>query len=162
MDTTCVQRATKAQDNDKQTQELLDSFANCDISEFLESSKKPQDSILDSLADLDVSALLESGETMREVIAHHAGHAEREYFCTPSRLITQKQLAAALSVNVQTVRTWKECPRVYVGKRANGKGSAPRYDLAEVVAWLKDNRRAYQQAEKTWMHTGTNGKGVQE
>lgn len=58
------------------------------------------------------------------------------------KLLTQKELAAALSVSVQTVRRWKECPRIYVGKRTNGKGSACRYDLAEVIAWLKENRSA--------------------
>ena len=98
-----------------------------------------------------------------QVIMRHMKRPYRTYReggNQPQKLITQKQLAAALSVNVQTIRTWKECPRVYIGKRASGTGSACRYDLAEVVVWLKENRRAYQQAPKTWIKSA-NGKEVQ-
>ncbi len=125
-----IERATGAYVDDAETQQLLDSLSQCDISEFL-------------------------GNTP----ACKAEPTEQASRYTPQQLITQKELAARLCVSVQTVRSWKECPRVYMGKRANGKGSACRYDMAEVVAWLKDNRRAYQHAEKTWMQSD-NGKEV--
>lgn len=120
---------------DEETQKLLDALAQCDISEFL-------------------------GETKPNKSNSVKQNIKQEISVTPQKLITQKELAAALSVSVQTVRSWKECPRVYMGKRANGKGSACRYDLAEVVSWLKGNRRAYRDAEKTWMQTTPDGKGV--
>lgn len=129
---TIQKRATSAYVDDIESQELIDALSRCDISEFLGEEQTCQ-SVESKSAQL----------------------------YTPQKLITQKQLAAALSVSVQTVRSWKECPRVYMGKRANGKGSACRYDMAEVVAWLKVNRRAYHHAEKTWMQTTADGKEVE-
>lgn len=123
---------------DIESQELLDALSQCDISEFLG----------------------ESTPGKSEAVKLEGCIAQQKHIC-PQKLITQKELAAALSVSVQTVRSWKECPRVYVGKRADGKGSACRYDMAEVVAWLKDNRRAYHNAEKTWMQTSVDGKEVE-
>lgn len=130
-----TERATSAYIDDEESQKLLDALAQCDISEFLGETKPNK-----------------SNSVKQDI--------KQEIGITPQKLITQKELAAALSVSVQTVRSWKECPRVYMGKRANGKGSACRYDLAEVVSWLKGNRRAYRDAEKTWMQTTPDGKGV--
>lgn len=130
-----TERATSAYIDDEESQKLLDALAQCDISEFLGETKPNK-----------------SNSVKQDI--------KQEISITPQKLITQKELAAALSVSVQTVRSWKECPRVYMGKRANGKGSACRYDLAEVVSWLKGNRRAYRDAEKTWMQTTPDGKGV--
>ena len=130
-----TERATSAHIDDEESQKLLEALAQCDISDFL-------------------------GETKPNKSNSVKQNIKQEISVTPQKLITQKELADALSVSVQTVRSWKECPRVYMGKRANGKGSACRYDLAEVVSWLKGNRRAYQDAEKTWIQTTPDGKGV--
>ena len=46
------------------------------------------------------------------------------------KLITQKELAAALGVCVSTIYRWKQCPKVAI---SNGRY---RYDLAAVRAWL--------------------------
>lgn len=126
-----TKRSLGAYVDDIESQELIDALSRCDISEFLGEE-----------------------QTCQAVESKSAQHY------TPQKLITQKQLAAALSVSVQTVRSWKDCPRVYMGKRANGKGSACRYDMAEVVAWLKNNRRAYQNADKTWMQSTPDRKEV--
>ena len=132
-----IERATGAYIEDKESQELLDALSQCDISELLG----------------------ESTPSRCKAVKAECSIVPQKHI-SPQKLITQKELAAALSVSVQTVRSWKQCPRVYMGKRANGKGSACRYDMAEVVAWLKVNRRAYHHAEKTWMQTTPDGKGV--
>ena len=126
-----TKRSLGAYVDDIESQEIIDALSRCDMREFLGEE-----------------------QTCLAVESKSAQHY------TPQKFITQRQLAAALSVSVQTVRSWKECPRVYMGKRANGKGSACRYDMAEVVAWLKNNRRAYQNADKTWMQSTPDRKEV--
>ena len=59
---------------------------------------------------------------------------------TPARLLKQAEAAQALCISEGTLRSWKDCPRVYIGKSANGKARRVRYDLDEVKAWLKQTR----------------------
>lgn len=128
-----IKRATDTWNDDEESQKFIEILSQCDISEFLGETKPNK-----------------SNSVKQDI--------KQEISITPQKLITQKELAAALSVSVQTVRSWKECPRVYMGKRANGKGSACRYDLAEVIAWLRENRSAYRNADKTWMQAHKNRK----
>lgn len=48
-----------------------------------------------------------------------------------SKLLTQKEAAAALGVCTNTLRRWKDCPRVYISP------GRFRYSLADVEAWIK-------------------------
>ena len=56
-----------------------------------------------------------------------------------SLLLTQKELAKRLGVSTTTVRKWKDCPYVTVGK---GK----RYILDRVVLWLVARTETKQEA----------------
>ena len=67
------------------------------------------------------------------------GDRERE-IARSAKLLKQAELARELGVAENTVRHWKDCPRVYIGKSANGKARRVRYDLDEVKAWLKQAR----------------------
>ena len=57
-------------------------------------------------------------------------------------LYTRKEIAALLGVGVVTVAEWEKqgCPAIYIGKRTNGKGSRPRYDLEKVKLWLDSHQ----------------------
>lgn len=57
-----------------------------------------------------------------------------------ARLLKQAELARALGIAENTLRGWKDCPRLYIGKSSSGKARRVRYDLDEVRAWLKEAR----------------------
>lgn len=52
-----------------------------------------------------------------------------------SKLLTQKEAAAALGVCTNTLRRWKDCPRVYISP------GRFRYSLEDVLAWLNTHSR---------------------
>ena len=56
------------------------------------------------------------------------------------RLLKQFEAARELGVAENTLRGWKDCPRVLIGRTTKGKGRRVRYDLDEVCAWLKQVR----------------------
>ena len=58
----------------------------------------------------------------------------------PAKLLKQCELARELGVAENTVRSWKGCPRIFIGKKPNGKARRVRYDLEDVKAWLKQAR----------------------
>lgn len=57
-----------------------------------------------------------------------------------AKLLKQAELARELGVAENTVRSWKDCPRMYIGKSSSGIARRVRYDLDEVKAWLKKAR----------------------
>ena len=59
-----------------------------------------------------------------------------------AKLLKQAELARELGVAENTVRSWKDCPRIFIGKSSSGIARRVRYDLDEVKAWLKRTRSA--------------------
>lgn len=57
-----------------------------------------------------------------------------------AKLLKQAELARELGIAENTVRYWKDCPRIFIGKSSTGKARRVRYDLEEVRAWLKKER----------------------
>lgn len=57
-----------------------------------------------------------------------------------AKLLKQCELARELGVAENTVRSWKGCPRIFIGKKPDGKARRVRYDLEDVKAWLKQAR----------------------
>ena len=60
----------------------------------------------------------------------------------PKALLTLGQLSIALGVCEATIRNWKGCPRVVIGKRKDGRGKGIRFHLDTVLAWLNEKRNA--------------------
>lgn len=50
------------------------------------------------------------------------------------QLLTLKETAGKIGVSINTMRKWKNCPRVYISP------SRCRYSLDAVLAWLKENQ----------------------
>lgn len=76
---------------------------------------------------------------MRNTLKTIKGDRARE-IAQSARLLKQAEAARELGIAENTLRGWKDCPRVYIGKSANGKARRVRYDLDEVRAWLKQAR----------------------
>ncbi len=67
-----------------------------------------------------------------------------------AKLLKQSKAALALGISEGTLRSWRDCPRLYIGSTGQrGHGRRVRYDLDEVLSWLKATRRIQpaQQAE---------------
>lgn len=66
------------------------------------------------------------------------------------KLLTQKELCAALGCGLYTVRELqkKGLPRVYLGNKTKGAGSRPRYSLRAVQDWLMSRAENAQLAGK--------------
>lgn len=87
--------------------------------------------------DLGVPSLHNGGMKSYELIPD--GDRARE-IAQSARLLKQAELARALGIAENTLRGWKDCPRLYIGKSSSGKARRVRYDLDEVRAWLKEAR----------------------
>ena len=57
-----------------------------------------------------------------------------------AKLLKQAELARELGIAENTVRHWKDCLRIFIGKSSSGKARRVRYDLEEVRAWLRQAR----------------------
>ena len=71
---------------------------------------------------------------------HTAGGDQVREVAHSAKLLKQAELARELGVAENTVRSWKDCPRLYIGKSSSGIARRVRYDLDEVKAWLKQAR----------------------
>ena len=61
----------------------------------------------------------------------------------PSKaLLTLRELTRELGVCEATIRSWKGCPKVAIGKRSDGRGKSVRYHLETVINWLNSKRSA--------------------
>ena len=58
-------------------------------------------------------------------------------------LIAPRELAARFGVNVATVARWRKkgCPYVESHQHSMGRYTRPRYNEAEVIAWLENSKK---------------------
>ncbi len=63
--------------------------------------------------------------------------------------VTQAEAAKALGVSENTLKSWHDCPKVFIGSnRSRSSGRRVRYNLPEVITWLRDTRSAAQATRK--------------